>query len=368
MAPEAVSRIPMNKTTKILLATALLLVTLAAVILYFSSSVFLQMFIAFALAYMLNPAVIFLEQKGVGRIPAILIVFTAALVICAGAIVFFAVSLGREFSSMQINLPAYIQYLYEIIPEPVKSFLGIETPDKLAQRLNEVIAQVRSVAPAMARPVLHFLRAAFSSTVTFVLALLGYLLIPVYLFYLLADLPRLKGFIQSFIPERYRSAYNGKLGEIDGVLVGFIRGQLLVCVILAVLYSIGLYFIGIDLSIAIGTLAGIAYIIPYVGAIIGVLLSALMALLKFRDVLHPLLCVGWICVVQSLESTVITPKVMGGVTGLHPLVAIMAILISGQMFGIMGMLLAVPVTAVLQVLLRSLASWYRDSDFYRGGV
>jgi len=356
----------MNKNTKILLATALLLVVLAGIVLYYSSSVFLQLFLAFALAYILNPAVLFLERKGCGRILSILIVFFAALVICAGIAVFFVVSLGSEFSNMQVNLPAYAQHLYEITPAAVKSYLGIETPNKLSVRLYEVMNQARSVAPDIVKPVLNLLREAFSSTVGLVLAFLGYFIIPVYLFYLLADLPQLKAFIQSFIPERHRGVYNEKLGEIDAVLSGFIRGQLSVCAILAVLYSIGLYFIGIDLAIAIGTLAGITFIIPYVGTVIGICLSVVMALLKFHDLLHPLLCLGWFCLVQALEGMVITPKIVGDTVGLHPLVAIIALLIGGQMFGIMGMLLAVPATAVLQVFLRSLAAWYRESDFYRG--
>lgn len=356
----------MNKSSKIFLATALLLVALAGVILYFSSSVFLQLFLAFALAYMLNPAVAFLERKGVGRILSILIVFSGALVVFVGIAVFFVVSLSSELSNMQLNLPAYAQHLYDITPSAVKSYLRIETPDKLSLRLDEIITQARSVAPDIVKPVLNLLREAFSSTVAFILALLGYLIIPVYLFYLLADLPQLKEFIQSFIPERYRGAYNEKLGEIDTVLGGFIRGQLSVCAILAVLYSIGLYFIGIDLAIAIGTLAGITFIIPYVGTIIGICLSVVMALLKFHDMLHPLLCLGWFGLVQALEGTIITPRIVGNTVGLHPLVAIIALLIGGQMFGIMGMLLAVPTTAVLQVFLRSLATWYRESDFYRG--
>ncbi|GFE62451.1 AI-2E family transporter [Geobacter sp. AOG2] len=356
----------MNKSTKILLATLLSLVFLAAVILYTSSTVFLQLFLAFALAYMLNPAVVFLERKRVGRVLSILIVFTAALVVFVGIVVFFVVSLGSELSSMQLNLPAYAQHLYEVTPAAVKSYLGIENPTRLSLRLDEVITQARGITPDIVKPILNLLREAFTSTVAFILALLGYFIIPVYLFYLLADLPRLKEFVQSFIPERHRGVYNEKLGEIDAVLGGFIRGQLSVCAILAVLYSIGLYFIGIDLAVAIGTLAGITFIIPYVGTIIGICLSVVMAVLKFHDMLHPLLCLGWFCLVQALEGTVITPKIVGDTVGLHPLVAIIALLIGGQTFGIMGMLLAVPVTAVLQVFLRSLAVWYRESDFYRG--
>jgi predicted PurR-regulated permease PerM len=356
----------MHRNNKILLTIALLLISLTAVVLYNSSTVFLQMFIAFALAYILNPAVVFLESRRVNRIISILLVFCTALVACAGFTFFLAVSISGELSNMQLNLPAYAQHLYEITPATVKTYLRIETPEKLTFRLNDLFQQARGMSPDLLKPVLVFLQKAFSSTVGLILALLGYFIIPVYLFYLLADWPQLKRFVESFVPEHYRSVYAEKLGEVDTVLSGFIRGQLSVCAILAVLYSIGLYVIGIDLAIAIGTLAGITFIIPYVGTIIGITLSVIMAFLKFHDILHPLLCLGWFCLIQGLEGMVITPRVVGSTVGLHPLVAIVALLIGGQMFGLMGMLLAVPVTAVLQVFLRSLTIYYRNSEFYRG--
>lgn len=357
----------MSKSTKILLGISLLLVITATAVLYYSSAVFLQLFIAFAFAYILNPAVELLERKGVKRLYGIMVVFCLAVVLCSGFVVFFVVSITREISNMQINLPAYVQHLYEIVPAPIKEYLGVETPDKLALQLNELLHQARSSAPDLLKPVLSFLQKAFTSTVSVLLALLGYLIIPVYLFYLLFDLPQLKVFIESYIPERFRPAYRKKLAEVDTVLSGFVRGQLSVCLILAILYSAGLYVIGIDLAIAIGTLAGAAFIIPYVGTIIGICLSVAMALLKFNDVLHPLLCLGWFGFVQLLEGAIITPKVVGNTVGLHPLVAIVALLIGGQLFGIAGMLLAVPVTAVLQVFIRSLAEYYRASAFYREG-
>jgi predicted PurR-regulated permease PerM len=353
----------MHKNTKILLTAALLLASLSVFFLYNSSTVFLQLFIAFALAYMLNPAVEFLEARKVNRIVSILIVFSTALVACAGFTIFLAVSISGELSSMQLNLPGYAQRLYEVTPDTVKSYLKIETPEKLAGRLNDLFQQARGMSPDLLKPVLVFLQKAFSSTIGLILALLGYFIIPVYLFYLLADWPHLRRFADSFIPERFLDSYREKLGEIDTVLSGFIRGQLSVCAILAVLYSIGLYFIGIDLAIAIGTLAGITFIIPYVGTIIGIVLSMTMAFLKFHDILHPLLCLGWFGLIQGLEGMVITPRVVGSTIGLHPLVAIVALLIGGQVFGLMGMLLA---TAVLQVFLRSLAVWYRTTEFYRG--
>lgn len=366
-ACEAFRKLLMSKSTKILLGATVLLTIAAAAVLYYSAAVFMQLFIAFALAYVLNPAVELLERKGVKRLYGIMIVFCLTL-LAGGAFAFFLLtSLTGEFSSMQLNLPAYVKHLYEITPDLIKGYLGIETADRLALRLSEVLQQARNAAPDLLKPLLAFLQQALSSTVGVILALLGYLIIPVYLFYLLFDLPQLKAFIESYIPERFRPVYSKKLSEVDTVLSGFIRGQLSVCAILALFYSVGLYVIGIDLAIAIGTLAGAAFIIPYVGTIVGICLSVAMALLKFNDILHPLLCLGWFGFVQLLEGAIITPKIVGDRVGLHPLVAIVALLIGGQLFGIAGMLLAVPVTAVLQVFLRSLGEYYRDSEFYREG-
>jgi len=356
----------MPKNTKILLLIALALISLSAALLYHSASVFLQLFIAFALAYMFNPAVNYLEKRNLSRILSIIIVFTTALLTITGFTAFLTVSISGELSNIQLNLPAYAQRLYDITPPIVKSYLGIETPEKLSLRMADMLVQARNAAPDLVKPLLRFLQQAFSSTLGVILAILGYTIIPVYLFYLLADMPQLKQFLDSFIPDRFRATYSEKLTEVDTVLSGFIRGQLSVCAILAVLYSIGLYFIGIDLAIAIGTLAGITFIIPYVGTIIGILLSVIMATLKFHDFLHPLLCLGWFCIVQLIEGMVITPKIVGNTVGLHPLVTIVALLIGGQIFGLMGMLLAVPVTAIIQVFLRSLAEFYRNSEFYRG--
>ena len=357
----------MSKNTKILLGIALLLIITAAAVLYYSSAVFLQLFIAFALAYILNPTVELVERKGVKRLYGIVAVFCLTVVICSGFAAFLVVSITGELSSMQINLPAYVRHLYEITPAAIKGYLGVETADSFALRLSDLLQQARSSAPDLLKPLLALLQKALTSTVGVLLALLGYLIIPVYLFYLLLDLPQLKTLIASYVPERFRPAYSKKLAEVDAVLSGFIRGQLSVCAILALLYSAGLYVIGIDLAIAIGTLAGATFIIPYVGTIIGICLSVVMALLKFNDILHPLLCLGWFGLVQLLEGAIITPKVVGNTVGLHPLVAIVSLLIGGQLFGIIGMLLAVPVTAVLQVFLRSLAEYYRNSEFYREG-
>jgi predicted PurR-regulated permease PerM len=213
---------------------------------------------------------------------------------------------------------------------------------------------------------LVFLKNAFASTLSFILALLGYVLTPIYLFYFLKDAQQMKRVLRELTPERYRQRFVEKSGEIDEILSSFVRGQLSVCAILAVLYSIGLYFIGIDLAIATGTLAGITFIIPYFGTIIGIFFSMTLAALKFHDFLHPLLCLGWFGIVQGIEGGIITPRIVGEKVGLHPVVTILVLLIGGQLFGILGMLLAVPVSAVLKVGFLSLIDYYRSTTFFKG--
>ncbi len=357
----------MTKSSKILLVVVTLIVVALVSAVALSNSLFIQLLIALALAYLLNPAVMFLERKGLGRTYGVLIVFAGAVAAALCGVLFLIMSIGGELSSIQINLPGYAQHLYQLIPATIKSYLGIGTPENLTLKLGELIQGARAAAPGLIKPLFLFFRQAFSSSIGLILAVLGYGIIPVYLFYLLVDLPRLKAAVLSLVPVRFQSGCTAKMVEIDTILSGFIRGQLSVCGILAVLYSLGLYFIGIDLAIVIGMLAGIMFIIPYVGTILGIVLSVGMALLKFHDLLHPLLCLGWFVLVQALEGVVITPKIVGDTVGLHPLVALVALLLGGQLFGVLGMLVAVPLTAILQVFLHSLIAYYRESEFYSGG-
>jgi predicted PurR-regulated permease PerM len=330
------------------------------------SSIFLPVLLALILAYVLNPVVSWLEGKRVPRIVAILLVMAGIVVGCAGVFAFFAGSIQSELAAVQINLPDYANRLYGLIPEKIKAYLEIETPEKLYQQVDRILNELRGISFDIVREAYAFVKKAFTSTLGFILTVIGYFITPVYLYYFLADLPHFKEGILKLVPERSQERVIGLGREIDGVLAGFVRGQLSVCAILAVLYSIGLVLIDIDLAIVIGSLSGIFFIIPYVGTIFGIVVSMVMAFLKFHDLLHPLLCLGWFVIVQAIEGAVITPAIVGNRVGLHPVVAIIALFIGGQWFGIFGMLLAVPVAAVLKVFLRHFTEWYLSTPFYRG--
>lgn len=356
----------MPRSSKLLLAV-LLALTAALILLWIKAgTVLMQLFIALALAYLLNPLVSRLERLGLPRLLSVFVVFGLSLIALLGSMALLVLALKAEFATVQLNIPDYAKRLYELVPAELKQQLQIDTPERLANQLNQLSLQFRGMALDLAKPVLAWLQKALSSTVELLLNLLGYLIIPIYLFYLLADMPLLVAWLKELPPLRFREQLRLLFHEFDTVLAGFVRGQLLVCAILAVLYSLGLWLIGIDLALVIGTLSGAAFIIPYVGTILGIVLSMVMALLKFHDLLHPLLCLGWFCLVQALEGTVITPKVVGDTVGLHPLIAIVALLIGGQLWGIGGMLLAIPLAAVLKVLAGRLLEYYHSSAFYQG--
>ncbi|HEY6839003.1 MAG TPA: AI-2E family transporter [Geobacteraceae bacterium] len=354
------------KDTRIVVAVLTGLLVGGVAFIYYHGAIFLPLFIALILAYLLEPLILPLERRGISRSLAIFLVFFCFIALLAGMTDFLVAALRSEFGSVEVNLPEYALRLYGVIPAKIKLYLGIETQDKAYQQLNHILEALRGVSFDIYRETLALVTKAFSSTLSFLLAVIGYLITPVYLYYFLKDMPKLKQTLLDMVPVRLRSGLLARVGEIDELLSAFIRGQLSVCVILAVLYSIGLYFIGIDLAILIGTLAGITFIIPYFGTILGIVLSVIMALLKFHDFLHPLLCLGWFGIVQALEGGVITPMIVGDKVGLHPIITILALFLGGQLFGILGMLLAVPVAAVLKVLVRSLLNVYRSTAYYTG--
>jgi predicted PurR-regulated permease PerM len=353
----------MNRNIR-LYSGAIILFCLAAFFLYLVRSVAVPFLLALILAYFLDPAADALERRRVSRTAAVCLVFAVFVLVVGAVLAFLAPALEQEMGQMQQALPEYAENLYRLLPKPVFDLLGISRGEELQGLFDKLLAGTKNLSFDVVNQVAVFLSRAFSSTLGFLLAVLGYFIIPIYLFYLLRDFDRIKEGTVSLVPPRHRWQVVALSKEIDGVLGGFIRGQLTVCMILAVLYSVGLWVIGIDLAMVIGLLSGAAFIIPYLGTILGILLAGIMAAAKFHDLLHPLLVIGWFSLVQGLEGTVITPRLVGNRVGLHPLATILAVLVGGELFGFLGLLLAVPVTASGTVLGKHLLERYRQSGLF----
>jgi predicted PurR-regulated permease PerM len=189
-------------------------------------------------------------------------------------------------------------------------------------------------------------------------------LIPVVTFYLLRDWDKLVEGIRTLIPRKAEPVVSSLFREIEDVLGAFIRGQLMVMIALGLIYSVGLWAVGLELALIIGMGAGLLSIVPYLGTFVGVIAAVIAAVFQFQDVLHTVLVLAVFGIGQSLEGMVLTPKLVGDRVGLHPVAGIFAVLAGGQLFGFLGILLALPVASALNVLVSYMHQKYRESNLY----
>jgi predicted PurR-regulated permease PerM len=190
------------------------------------------------------------------------------------------------------------------------------------------------------------------------------LITPVVAFYMLRDWDTFVAKVDNLLPRRSKEDIRGLFKQIDKALSGFIRGQVSVCLILGTYYSLGLHFIGLELGLLVGFLAGIISFIPYVGSISGFVVSIALAFAQFNDptkVLEVVLIFG---IGQFVEGNFLTPKLVGENVGLHPVWVMFALLAGGVLLGFLGLLIAVPVAAVLGVLTRYVLNNYKKSSLY----
>ena len=194
--------------------------------------------------------------------------------------------------------------------------------------------------------------------------MMNLVLIPVVTFYLLRDWDLLVKGIGELLPRNIESTVKQLAKEINEVLGAFIRGQMMVMFALGVIYTAGLWLLGLDLAFIIGMAAGLLSIVPYLGTMAGLVAAALAAVFQFQDLFHVVMVLLVFTFGQTLEGMVLTPRLVGDRIGLHPVAVIFAILAGGQLFGFLGILLALPVTAALNVLVRHLRDEYTKSTLY----
>jgi predicted PurR-regulated permease PerM len=190
------------------------------------------------------------------------------------------------------------------------------------------------------------------------------ILIPILTFYLLRDWESLVGNIQGLLPRSILPTWNLLSAQVDEVLGAFLRGQLLVMLALGIIYTTGLWLVGLDFALLIGLLAGIVSFVPYLGLIVGILIAGVAAVLQFQGVGQLPAVAAVFIVGQLLEGMVLTPRLVGGRIGLHPVAVIFAIMAGGQLYGFFGVLLALPMAAAVMVLLRYALGLYRESELY----
>lgn len=344
----------------------LVLTLLGFGLIYLLTPVLLPFVISAILAYLGDPLVDRLEVVQIkswrlGRTMAVSLVFL--IIILSLIAIFFIVIPGLEsqISLFIGKLPDYIRWLNQSLLPWIQQSLDLEIKPFQSRELIEMLKQHWQKAGGFIASVIGSV--SQSSAIIFQW-LMNIFLIPVITFYLLRDWDILVAKIYDLIPRRYAPTVAKLARESDRVLAAFLRGQFYVMLALGLVYSIGLAMIGLELALLIGMLAGLISFVPYLGAAIGIILACLAAIVQFQDVMYLLPVVAVFAVGQALESMLLTPLLVGDQVGLHPVAVIFAVLAGGQLFGFMGVLLALPVASVIMVILRHIHDLYRDSQFY----
>ena len=334
---------------------------LAVIFFYFARRVLTPFFIAFALAYLLDPVTDRLESLKISRTFSVLVLMAGvfSLVTGIGLLIFPLLKLQAEH--LVSNLPNYIAIMQEWM-YPLLGVVG--EPEKIQGILNRELLKVGELPLKVISSITSILWGSVAGLFSFILLLANLVIIPVVMFYLLRDYDLINKKMLSFVPARSREQVLNLIKEIDGVLAGFVRGQLMVGLIMAGLYSIGLFFCGTPMSLFIGLLAGLASLVPYLGLVFGFVPAAILTFMQTQDWVLVFGVAGVFAVVQGLEGMIITPRIVGEKIGLHPVAIILAVLLGAEFFGLVGVIVSVPVAAALNVLFTHGLNEYKSSSFY----
>lgn len=321
-------------------------------------------FISVLIAYMVNPIVGWLEDKKMRRDLAVSLVFLLAFLLLVVVLLIVIPVLIREVADFLGRLPGYLDAFQQNALPWIEAQLGIEINLQSfdVERARKLIQDYFSNIAGAAGNVLSVMT---QSGGRFLVWISSMVLIPLVTFYLLRDWRLLMDTLRDILPRNIEPTAVRLTEDCDEALGGFLRGQLMVMISLGLVYAIGLWIVGLNNAIAIGLIAGLVSFVPYLGAIIGVLLAGTTAVIQDFSFLF-LLSVGIVFVVgQLIESFVLTPKLVGDRIGLHPVLVIFAVMAGGQLFGFAGVLLALPAAAAGTVLVLFAYNNYKQSAVYQ---
>ena len=336
-------------------------VLLAVIFFYFSRRVLTPFFIAFALAYLLDPVTDRLESLKISRTFAVLVLMAGVFFLVTGIGLLIFPLLKLQAEHLVSHLPNYIAIMQEWM-HPLLGVVG--EPEKIQEILNRELLKIGELPLKVISSITSILWGSVAGLFSFILFLANLVIIPVVMFYLLRDYDLINKKMLSFVPARTREQVLSLIKEIDGVLADFVRGQLMVGLIMAGLYSIGLFFCGTPMSLFIGLLAGLASLVPYLGLVFGFVPAAILTFMQTQDWVLVFGVAGVFAVVQGLEGMIITPRIVGEKIGLHPVAIILAVLLGAEFFGLVGVIVSVPVAAALNVLFTHGLNEYKASSFY----
>jgi predicted PurR-regulated permease PerM len=318
---------------------------------------------AFILAYVLRPLSMRLLGLGLGKtLAAILTVFIGFLSLLGLLILFLSV-LQKELPALRHQLPIWLEQLKNVTG-PWLNHLAINLDIQQIQSTiqSKVSAHLSNNADTL---ITQSLSTLLNSGQTILSSIVGFVLIIFVVFYLIIQWDEFFKKLSPIIPPRWLAQTQQIFSEIDELLSQYLRGQLLVITVLAVFYSVGLSLLGMTGALALGLFSGLAIFIPYIGYGVALILALLSALLQAETGVNVFAILGLYIAGQVLESFLLTPKLVGDKIGLHPVLVIFSLMLFGGWFGFFGVLLALPISAILLVLSRHLLTAYKNTSWYQ---
>ncbi len=335
-----------------------ILLILSILLLSFIGNILLPFVAGVALAYLLDPLADRLQKAGCNRLWAVIFISFVFVLIFAPLAVFIFANLVDQLTKLISAAPA--------ISEKLTKALNVKLPPKLSDTFN--LGQSNLPVGEFLKSTIVIIMSSLVKSFSSLLSIAGLMLItPIVTIYLLIDWDRLVAKIDELLPLDHAETIRNLSKEIQDVIAGFIRGMGAVCCILGAYYSVTLMFLGLEFGLIVGVFAGLLTFIPYLGAILGGILAIGLSTVQFwGDWNTILLVIGIFVLGQIIEGNFLTPKLVGSSVGLHPVSLLLALSIFGSIFGLVGMMIAVPLAASIGVLVRFLINQYLSSQVYKG--
>ena len=321
----------------------------------FLSVVMLPVILSGLLFYLLNPLVDLMEKYKINRVLAISIIFVIIAFLLIIGLAVAIPNLQRQVVIFAQNVPSYIEDADRVIDDLVTKRL----PDDFRPQLEQVLAQFSTQATAWASNIsskaVNWVSAIISGTSQVIVALI---IMPFMLFYLLRDGKGLRDYITQFLPNKLREPVGKVLSDVNQQLANYVRGQITVAVIVAIMFIIFFKIIGLRYAVALGVTAGVLNLVPYLGSFLAMLPALVLGLIAGPVMLLKVIIV--FIVEQTIEGRFVSPLILGSQLNIHPITILFVLLTSGSMFGIWGVLLGIPIYASAKVVISAIFDWYTE--------
>lgn len=322
---------------------------LSLLLLYLLAPILTPFLLGALLAYLMNPLVKRLQKAGVSHLLSVIIIFTLLICLFLLLILMLFPLIEQQITSLIDSAPQIMNWTQEAIMPWLTEFVNVST---LKSTISTAIPKTGWVSTVVA------------SSYTIIEWFVNLILTPIVTFYLLRDWDKILDSIKDLLPLSIRPTVIQIAKQCDEVLGAFFRGQLLVMLSLCFIYGIGLSLVGLKVGLIIGVIGGLLSIVPYLGSTFVLVTACITGLVQFGDWHELLWIIGVFLIGQALEGYVLTPNLVGNRIGLHPVAVIFAIMAGGSLFGFFGVLLALPMAAVIMVLLHFVSKRYHASNFY----